>query len=88
MLPEGALKLGVRPEYVTLAEANTPGALPVTVTQVQDVGTHFMLTAAVNGQTLKARLGSESVAPQAGAAAWLQVLGEHTCFYKNEELVP
>ena len=44
--------------------------------------------AAVNGQTLKARLGSESVAPQAGAAAWLQVLGEHTCFYKNEELVP
>ena len=23
-----------------------------------------------------------------GDAVWLQVMGEHTCFYKNEEIVP
>ena len=26
--------------------------------------------------------------PAPGEAVWLQVLGEHTCFYKNEELLP
>ncbi|MGE0497154.1 MAG: ABC transporter ATP-binding protein [Ramlibacter sp.] len=87
-LPEGDLKLGVRPEYVALALEGAPGALPVTVTQVQDVGTHFMLTANADGQTLKARLAPEAEVPRAGAATWLQVVGEHTCFYRNEELLP
>lgn len=87
-LPTGGLKLGVRPEYVGLTDADMPGALPVTVTQVQDVGTYFMLTTSVNGQTIKARLSPETAMPQAGSQAWLQVLGEHTCFYQNEELVP
>ena len=86
-LPEGELKLGVRPEYVALVAADTPGALPVQVTRAQDIGTHLMLTAALGGSTLKARLAPEASAPAPGSTAWLQVLGEHTCFYKNEELV-
>jgi len=86
-LPEGELKLGVRPEYVSLVAAGTPGALPVQVTRAQDIGTHLMLTAALGGSTLKARLAPEASAPAPGSTAWLQVLGEHTCFYKNEELV-
>ncbi len=86
-LPAGALKLGVRPEYVTLAQPATVGALRCTVAKVQDVGTHVMLTAAVDGQALKARLSPEVVLPAVGEPVWLQVLGEHTCFYKNEEIV-
>jgi glycerol transport system ATP-binding protein len=86
-LPEGELKLGVRPEYVALAAAGAPGALPARVTQMQDIGTHQMLTATVAGSTIKARLAPEVAAPRAGETAWLQVLGAHTCFYRNEELV-
>src|SRR3990167_2732562 len=50
-------KLGVRPEYVSLAAAKSEGALPMTVTQVQDVGTHAIVSAAREGNTTKAQIG-------------------------------
>jgi len=77
----------VRPEYVRLAAQGMPGALPAQVTQLQDIGTYLMLTATIDGQPVKARLSPETQRPQAGDTVWLQMLGEHTCFYKNEELV-
>lgn len=86
-LPEGDLKLGVRPEYVSLAAAGAPGAVRATATQVQDIGTHFLLTADVAGHVVKARLDPQEVAPAAGDLVWLRVLGEHSCFYRDEELV-
>ena len=86
-LPEGALKLGIRPEYVALVEPGAPGAVPATLTQLQDVGTHLMLSAQVNGSALKARLASEAVVPAPGATVWLKVLGVKSCFYRDEELV-
>jgi glycerol transport system ATP-binding protein len=86
-LPEGELVLGVRPEYLRPAEAHAPGALRAEVAQVQDVGTYLMLTARLAGQTLKARLAPDAGVPPPGQPVWLQVLGQHTCFYRNEELV-
>ncbi len=86
-LPSGELKLGVRPEYVALVAAHTAGALPMTVTQVQDVGTHVMLSASFAGQIVKARLASNAAHLSPGESVWLQVMTEHTCFYKNEEIV-
>jgi glycerol transport system ATP-binding protein len=86
-LPEGDIKLGVRPEYVSLVDSETPGAMPVTVTQVQDVGTHIMLSASLAGQPIKARLSSDAAQLSPGSVVWMQVMGEHTCFYKNEEIV-
>lgn len=86
-LPEGDLVLGVRPEYVRHAAAGDAGALQAQVAQVQDIGTYLMLTARVGERTLKARLAPDTPVPAAGQPVWLQVMGEHTCFYKNEELV-
>ncbi|KQP12591.1 ABC transporter ATP-binding protein [Pseudorhodoferax sp. Leaf267] len=86
-LPSGALKLGVRPEYLRLAPAEAAGALPFTADKLQDLGTHVMLTASAAGQTVKARLGPDAALPQVGDRVWLQVLGTHTCFYRDEELV-
>ncbi len=88
VLPSGEIKLGVRPEYATLVAADTPGALPMTVSRVQDVGTHVMLSATLDGHTLKARLSPDAAALSTGDSVWLKVMGEHTCFYKNEEIVP
>ena len=38
--------------------------------------------------TLTARFTPETRLPSAGDTVWLRVLGEHTCFYQNEELLP
>lgn len=86
-LPAGEIKLGIRPEYLALVPAGTAGAVAVQVSKVQDVGTHVMLTASVAGQALKARLSSDAATLVAGDTVWLQVMNEHTCFYKNEEIV-
>jgi glycerol transport system ATP-binding protein len=88
VLPVGDIKLGIRPEYLSLAEAHTPGALPAVVAQVQDVGTHIMLTVTVAGYLLKARLSADAAKQAIGDVVWLTLMGEHTCFYKNEEIVP
>jgi glycerol transport system ATP-binding protein len=80
--------LGVRPEYVTMAAPNAEGAVPGRVIQVQDIGTYWVLTAQVGPDTLvRARLGADQAIPQVGEGVWLTVVGEHTCFYKNEELI-
>ena len=86
-LPDGDLKLGVRPEYVAQAVPHDAAALPFSVLQVQDIGTHFMLTAKIGEHTIKARLDPAAVIPQTGQQVWLKVMGAHTCFYINEELV-
>jgi glycerol transport system ATP-binding protein len=87
-LPPGEIKLGIRPEYLMLVPARTTGALEMKVTQVQDVGTHVMLSASFAGSTLKARLSPDAAQLSDGDTVWLKVMGEHTCFYKNEEIVP
>ena len=86
-LPEGALQVGVRPEYLALSAPQAAGALQCRVAQVQDIGTYQMLTAQVGDHTLKARVAPEVALPAEGDSIWLQVLGEHTCFYQNEELL-
>ena len=88
LVAEGAaLQLGVRPEYLRLALPDAAGAVPATVQRVQDVGTHLMLTAAVDGQALKARFASGTPLPAVGQTVWLQLVGPHTCYYRNEELL-
>jgi len=80
--------LGVRPEYVTLAGAHEPGAVPATVTQAQDIGTYWLVTAKVGADAVvRLRLSPEQMIPKPGDSVWLAVVGEHTCFYKDEELI-
>jgi glycerol transport system ATP-binding protein len=87
--PAGAATLGVRPEYVVLAAPGEPDTMAGTVTQVQDIGTWWLVTARVGGVHLvRARLAGEMEAPSVGAAVGLKLRGEHTCWYAaNEELV-
>jgi glycerol transport system ATP-binding protein len=86
-VPDGELKLGVRPEYVVQTAAGDTAALPFVVTMIQDIGTHVMLTAKIDEHVIKARLSPSSAVPKAGDEVWLQVMGPHTCFYLNDELV-
>jgi glycerol transport system ATP-binding protein len=85
-IPEGAIKLGIRPEYLKPVAANSAGALHMTVSMVQDVGTHTILTARSGDITVKSRLQTHVDQYAVGDAVWLQVLNMHTCSYRNEEL--
>ena len=88
----GRFTLGVRPEYVTLCAAQAGGAVPATVTQAQDIGTYWLLTARLGteggGPPIRARLSPQQPIPRAGESVWLQVLDSHTCFYADDVLVP
>jgi glycerol transport system ATP-binding protein len=86
-LPDGDLKLGVRPEYVRISAPGAPGALPAVLLHVQDIGTYWMLTARLAELEIKLRLPPDADLPRPGATVWLEVLGEHSCFYRNEELI-
>ncbi len=86
-MPDGDLKLGVRPAYVVQTAPGDPAALPFRVALVQDIGTHVMLTATAGEHTLKARLNPAASVPQPGEEVWLRIMGPHTCLYVNEELV-
>jgi len=87
----GAFTLGVRPEYVQIAPPNEPGAVPGVITQAQDIGTYWLVTAHVGSgageSLLRARLSPEQAIPRIGETVWLSVVGEHTCYYVNEELI-
>ena len=83
-----ATLLGIRPEYVTIAVPDTPGAVPVTVDQAQDIGTYWLLTThAADGTRIRARLHPHQAIPRAGEATWLQIDGPHTCLYENDLLI-
>jgi glycerol transport system ATP-binding protein len=86
-LPDGELRLGIRPEYLVIGPQGAPGTLSATVSQVQDIGTYFLVTLEAAGQAVKARLAPDAALPVVGAAVGLLVVGEHTCYYKNEELI-
>ncbi len=67
--PEGAdsFTLGVRPEYVTLAGAGDAGTVPAKVTQAQDIGTYWLVSATVgsgaSAATVRARIGRDQHIP-------------------------
>ncbi|WP_418317784.1 ABC transporter ATP-binding protein [Piscinibacter sakaiensis] len=83
----GEFQLGVRPEYVELAASGSAGAAPATVLRHQDIGTYQLLTARFGEQIVRARLAPEAVAPAVGSEVWLQLIGPHSCYYRNEELI-
>ncbi len=84
----GPVKLGVRPEYLRVTDAGAPGAVPLRVERVQDVGTYTLLVADYEGTPVRARLGSNVVPGGPGSTVWLSVLNPHTCFYRDEVLIP
>ena len=46
-----------------------------------------IVSAKREGHTVKARLANNTTQLAVGDNVWLQVVGDHTCFYQNEEIV-
>ena len=77
----------VLPVIICVAFSAILPLMTVVTYSVQDIGTHWMLTARIGEHTLKARLSPAARAPQVGEEMWLQVMGPHTCLYLNDELM-
>ncbi|MBC8057807.1 MAG: ABC transporter ATP-binding protein [Rhizobiales bacterium] len=87
--PAAATTLGVRPEYVTLAEPGATGAVDAVVTQAQDIGTYWLVTAKIAGSDapVRARLSPQQAIPAIGTTVSLGLNGPHTCFYRDDLLL-
>ncbi|HDZ49146.1 hypothetical protein LCGC14_0279040 [marine sediment metagenome] len=63
------IKLGIRPEFITISTSSMADSVPIQIVSVQDLGTYSLLTFKLNEQTFKARLpeGHPPVSEQAYA---------------------
>jgi glycerol transport system ATP-binding protein len=82
---QGELVLGIRPEFVRLAEPGSPGSVQAEVVRVQDLGTSQLVTAQFDGQVIKAKIEagrSVALGPQA-----FSLLAKQTSFFCNDERI-
>ena len=73
----GETMLGIRPEYIEIAETG----VPATITKVADVGRHFVIDAMVGDTRLKAV--TERNPPDVGTAVHLAFQEEQTRVYRD-----
>jgi len=81
------IKVGIRPEYVDVQAQAIDNSLPAQVERVQDLGTSVLMTMQCAGQVVKARLPLNFQRFEVGSNVHIRLLGKHTCFYHDEELV-
>ncbi|WP_394821905.1 ABC transporter ATP-binding protein [Pendulispora albinea] len=90
----GSLVLGVRPEFLRRVEPETAGAVPTTVRQVEELGTHVIASATLRQvgaqeggqndaqQELKVKL-PEGTIIAAGDTLWLELSPSRTTLYAD-----
>ncbi|MEG1040275.1 MAG: ABC transporter ATP-binding protein [Pseudomonas sp.] len=83
--PEARVQVGIRPEFVHLHEAPFDDAFSVEVVDIEDLGTYRILTVALQGVTLKVRLGEDRTVP--AQQAWISFPAQWLMVYVNDELL-
>jgi glycerol transport system ATP-binding protein len=81
----GVLELGIRPNYLEVHDSPVNGGVPATVKTVEDQGSYKILTAALNGHTLRARIPEERPIP--ADKVWLMFPPQRTKLFADQRLV-
>jgi glycerol transport system ATP-binding protein len=81
----GTLELGIRPMHVQVSATAIDDALPADVKSIEDQGSCKIVTLALGGHLLRARLPEDQPAPQ--QKAWLRFPPERTRFFADGRLV-
>ncbi|MFB9867784.1 ABC transporter ATP-binding protein [Vreelandella sulfidaeris] len=79
------IKLGIRPEFISISTAATTDSVPVQVISVQDLGTYSLLTFKLNEHVFKARLPEGH--PPLSEAAFANFDDSKVALYIDEYLV-
>lgn len=82
----GTLRLGIRPEYVSLATAKAKNTLSADVRMVQDQGNTRVVTCDVAGQSIKMKLPREVDVPHSGSVS-ISLPPEKSLLYVDGNLV-
>lgn len=82
---EGRLEVGIRPIYLEVHAEAVDGGVPATVQAVEDQGSCRIVTVALAGQLLRARVPEGQAVPQ--DRAWLRFPRQRTKLYADGRLV-
>lgn len=86
-LPMGALRIGIRPEYLQFGPPGEAGVLSAQITRIQPLGALTLVSCSSGPHTLKLRIPTDTLTAQMGQTVGLRVLCASSCIYQNEVLV-
>jgi multiple sugar transport system ATP-binding protein len=75
---------GLRPEYLTVVNRETAGAVAGTVATVENLGVSVLVTVEAGSQSLGAVV-PEAEEPAVGAAVWLRPAAERVLLYRRDD---
>ncbi len=81
----GELQLGIRPEFIGISQEPQEGAVPATVTAVEDLGNFRLISAQLGRQSIRIKL--PEIQPAPSAEAWLTFPPQWTKLYADGRLV-
>ncbi|QSN64267.1 ABC transporter ATP-binding protein [Caballeronia sp. M1242] len=81
----GALKLGIRPEFVRLSQEGEAGAVAAQVLRAQQLGNYQLVTLQCDGHVFNAKL--EPHLRVVDGPAWLHLIAPETVFFCNDERI-
>jgi glycerol transport system ATP-binding protein len=79
---QGALTLGIRPEFLRWVAPRSPGALACPVEAIEDLGNFKIVTARLGSHQVKLKVDED--APVGGETAWLLLPPERTKLYADD----
>ncbi|MBP0590055.1 ABC transporter ATP-binding protein [Paraburkholderia sp. LEh10] len=81
----GDLKLGIRPEFVRLANDGEAGAVKAQVTRAQQLGNYQLVTADCEGHVFNAKMDPHLRVVD--GPVWLRLAAPETVFFNNDERI-
>ena len=84
-LKDKKIKLGIRSEFIKIAENQSENLLTVDVQKVEDLGNYKLLTAKMGSLTIKSKINRETEVPSSDVK--LYIPSEKCCVYKEEKLI-
>ena len=84
-LKDKNIKLGIRSEYIKLAENQKENVLAAIVDKVEDLGNYKLLTAKVGNLIIKSKINREIEVPSDSVK--LHIPAERCCIYEDEKLI-
>jgi glycerol transport system ATP-binding protein len=84
-LKDKKIKLGIRSEFIKIAENQSENLLNVDVDKVEDLGNYKLLTAKMGSLTIKSKINRETEVPSSNVK--LHIPAEKCCVYEDEKLV-
>ena len=77
--------MGIRSEFIKIANDQTENSLNVDVDKVEDLGNYKLLTAKMGNLIIKSKINRETEVPSSNVR--LHIPAEKCCVYENEKLI-